>query len=410
MPFTNLSELLTHDHHPSRKNLNKCRIGLELGQRSWQAEINCPQDILDEAGVSQYLHWKGPLDEIRVQAMADLGKVGKVACARGIFANVIYEAGAFGQEIGRDMPDAQLLPWQIVAREIEYTRYGSGNRPVEKTDMFDAHRLSQLDLTHPSLPYTDVQSPAQEQRRAMLSEREQLDKKVKRVNSQISSSFRKFGIDAKYKSHKTWRDFLEKKNLCDHRKTSIARLIDELELHQQARAALTKEMNHESKSQAKNHTPPEPENIVSRHERKPLSADSPLSRMTATQALIRFKGFGLHTARKIDWSCDITAFESSKAFRRFFGFAPCTRNSCTINRSAGVLGGRPQLRKLMIEAAWNWLRYQPDSTLARKYAARLTGTRRGRKIAVCALAGELTEALYKHLIYGKPIAGAVYKF
>ena len=61
----------------------------------------------------------------------------------------------------------------------------------------------------------------------------------------------------------------------------------------------------------------------------------------------------------------------------------------------------------MIELAWLWLRYQPDSRLARWFAERV-GTVRGRirKIAAVALARKLLVALWRYLTTGLVPEGA----
>ena len=69
--------------------------------------------------------------------------------------------------------------------------------------------------------------------------------------------------------------------------------------------------------------------------------------------------------------------------------------------------GNPLLRKSMIELAWLWLRYQPDSALARWFIERV-GTTKGRvrKITAVALARKLLVALWKYVTTGLLPEGA----
>jgi hypothetical protein len=212
----------------------------------------------------------------------------------------------------------------------------------------------------------------------------------------------------------SWSSFLgeHREGLPRHLCRRAQNRIDELELAGKARGELLQTMDQESRRQRDDFAPPVDQSpIPSRRPLRNLGEDSPLHRMNASDAIRQFRGFGLATARSIDWSTgDIRRFKSRKAFRKFMGLAPGRRQSCTINKSFGMLEGRPWLRALMIEAAWNWLRHQPQSHLAKKYQARLQGaSRRARKIAICALAGELAEALYDYLIHGKEILGAILK-
>jgi transposase len=61
----------------------------------------------------------------------------------------------------------------------------------------------------------------------------------------------------------------------------------------------------------------------------------------------------------------------------------------------------------MVELAWCWLRWQPDSTLSRWYQSRFgVGNGRSRKIGIVALARKLLIALWKYLEQGELPAGA----
>jgi transposase len=69
--------------------------------------------------------------------------------------------------------------------------------------------------------------------------------------------------------------------------------------------------------------------------------------------------------------------------------------------------GRGELRMLMIEIAWGWLKHQPDSELAKWYRKRFAdGTKRNRKIGIVALARKLLVALGKFVHDGEIPAGA----
>ena len=64
-------------------------------------------------------------------------------------------------------------------------------------------------------------------------------------------------------------------------------------------------------------------------------------------------------------------------------------------------------RKAMIELAWLWLRYQPESRLARWFTDRVGAVRgRIRKITAVALARKLLVALWRHLMAGLLPEGA----
>ena len=61
----------------------------------------------------------------------------------------------------------------------------------------------------------------------------------------------------------------------------------------------------------------------------------------------------------------------------------------------------------MIELAWGWLRYQPQSELSAWYQAYVgTGGPRHRRVGIVALARKLLIALWRYLETGTVPAGA----
>lgn len=71
--------------------------------------------------------------------------------------------------------------------------------------------------------------------------------------------------------------------------------------------------------------------------------------------------------------------------------------------------GNRRVRALLVEMAWCWLRYQPDSALTRWFNKRTqsTGTnRRARRIAIVAVARRLAIALWRYLKDGEIPKGA----
>jgi len=62
----------------------------------------------------------------------------------------------------------------------------------------------------------------------------------------------------------------------------------------------------------------------------------------------------------------------------------------------------------MIELAWSWLRFQPDSELSKWFEKRFGhGSKRMRRIGIVALARKLLVALWKYVEFGEVPEGAV---
>ncbi len=90
------------------------------------------------------------------------------------------------------------------------------------------------------------------------------------------------------------------------------------------------------------------------------------------------------------------------------GLTPTPFRSGEEEKEQGISkSGRAELRSLMIEIAWGWLFYQPQSELAKWYRRRFDdGTRRNKKRGIVALARKLLVALGKYVRDGEIPAGA----
>src|SRR6185503_6314288 len=102
------------------------------------------------------------------------------------------------------------------------------------------------------------------------------------------------------------------------------------------------------------------------------------------------------------------SFTNRKEVAAYAGLTPMPFASGERCREQGISkAGNPLLRKAMVELAWLWLRYQPDSTLARWFTERV-GSARGRirKVTAIALVRKLLIALWRYLTAGLMPEGA----
>ncbi len=93
------------------------------------------------------------------------------------------------------------------------------------------------------------------------------------------------------------------------------------------------------------------------------------------------------------------------------GLAPALYQSGDTARDQGITrAGNKHVRRLMVQLAWSWLRFQPASALAQWYARRFGGGGpRARRIGIVALARKLLLALWRYLETGVVPEGAVTK-
>ena len=124
--------------------------------------------------------------------------------------------------------------------------------------------------------------------------------------------------------------------------------------------------------------------------------------------LAQLGGIGTELASVLVREALYRPFANRKEVAAYAGLTPSPYASGDRRRDQGISKtGNPLLRKAIIELAWLWLRYQPDSELARWFAERV-GTVRGRirKITAVALARKLLVALWRYLTTGLIPEGA----
>jgi len=123
------------------------------------------------------------------------------------------------------------------------------------------------------------------------------------------------------------------------------------------------------------------------------------------------RGVGRHSAMLLSAEVFGREFKNRRHLSSYLGLTPSPYSSGDVERSQGIskAGNRPA-RTLGIELAWCWLRYQPQSALARwfrKYTAERPGVR--KKVAIVALARKLIVALWRYVETGLVPSGAVLK-
>jgi transposase len=127
--------------------------------------------------------------------------------------------------------------------------------------------------------------------------------------------------------------------------------------------------------------------------------------------LMKLKGIGPEFAAVLWLEGLFRNFANRRHLAAYAGLAPSPWQSGSLNREQGISrSGNPRLRTTMVELAWLWLRYQPDSALSRWFRERV-GSERGRirRIAIVALARKLLVALWRYTTLGELPKGAALK-
>ena len=92
------------------------------------------------------------------------------------------------------------------------------------------------------------------------------------------------------------------------------------------------------------------------------------------------------------------------------GLTPTPYDSGDSQREQGICkAGNKRIRSTMVEAAWMWLRWQPQSALSKWFEERFAkGGKRMRRIGIVAMARKLLVSLWKYLEHGEMPEGAVF--
>jgi transposase len=138
--------------------------------------------------------------------------------------------------------------------------------------------------------------------------------------------------------------------------------------------------------------------------------DDDLVQIDQVRRLLDLKGIGPVTA----WLLVREVFgwrkiQNRRELASLVGLDPTPYQSGESHREQGISkAGNRRVRWALVELAWMWLRYQPESALSRWYQRRFgSGNARARKLGIVALARKLLIALWKYLEHGEMPAGAV---
>ncbi len=130
-------------------------------------------------------------------------------------------------------------------------------------------------------------------------------------------------------------------------------------------------------------------------------------------ALMKLKAIGQTGAMRLVLELFWRDFGNRRQVGACVGLVPQPYDSGESRIDQGISKqGNRRVRALLIEMAWLWLRYQPDSGLAHWFAQRTQGcgpNKRGRRIAIVAVARRLVIALWRYLKDGVVPEGAAMK-
>ena len=125
-------------------------------------------------------------------------------------------------------------------------------------------------------------------------------------------------------------------------------------------------------------------------------------------ALTRLKGIGANDATLLTHEVFYREFRNRRELAGWAGLAPTPWASGDVERDQGIgRDGPGWIRAQLVQMAWRWVRFQPDSALSQWFQARTAGARGAmRRVMIVAVARKLLVALWRYADTGLVPTGA----
>jgi transposase len=316
------------------------------------------------------------ISDLRARTSNGAGQVVDLVCC--------FEAGRDGFWLHR-LLTAHGVPTYVV----EPTSILVNRRARAKTDRLDAEGLLRVLAAYiggdrQACSMVRVPTPDEEDAKRPHREREHLVQERTRIENRILALLATQGIRER-PSMRTWERDLVALQTGDGRAMPPHLLA---ELHRlRRRLVLTMELIRDIDAERTGALEATPDEAASRK----------------LAALRRIRGIGENFAAVLVREVLYRSFENRKQLASYVGLTPMPYQSGSMDRDRRIgRAGNPRARTTLVQLAWLWLRYQPESTLAAWFRARV-GTLQGRtrRIAIIAMARKLLIALWRYAETGQ---------
>ena len=319
-----------------------------------------------------------PQPAARLQAVLDVIEQQKLkwSLPAGVRIVVSYEAGQ----------DAFWICRALQAHGIECYVIDPASIPVErhrrraKTDRLDAIKLvinlrAWLRGERDRMHVVHVPSPQDEASRHLMRDRGQLQKEVLQHRDRMRKLLATLGCWDEV-NHKAFAGRLARDQVRCHDGTPLPPELRERLLRECERLALAEQQ------------------LAALEKTRQASLPAPARQRS--DDLARLKGIGEVGASRLALELFWREFSNRRQVGACVGLVPQPYDSGESQVDQGISKqGNRRVRALLVEMAWTWLRYQPDSALTQWFNQRTQGTgpnRRARRIAIVAVARRLVIA------------------
>ena len=366
-----------------------CLIAIELSKKSWIVAVNTP--LSDKISNHTVKGWKELLeliDKIRSRVCRELKRPAEfISC---------YEAGYDGFWLHRRLEENGVRNCVIDPASLQVDRRA---RRV-KTDNVDVTKLLRSLMAYlrgePKVwSVVRVPTVAEEDDRRLHRERDRLiNERVQHVN-RIKGLCAVHGVYHYEPLRLDRMKRLEQLRTGDERelpprvKAEIRRELRRLELVLQMIKVIEKERNSMALGKA----------------------TSTYGNANKVQQLVKIGSIGPEIATVLVGEVFYRQFNNRQQVGSYVGLTPSHFQSGASSRDQGISkAGNPKARTIMLELAWFWIRYQPNSPLTIWFRERV-GTAKGRirRIAIVAMARKLLIALWRYVETGVVPTGAKLK-
>jgi len=382
--------MLTDQAYPTHSEEVVLAVSLELAASKWKVALH------DGRREQPAVHTVAqPQAAARLQAVLDLIEAHKEkwSLPAGVRIVVSYEAGQ----------DAFWIYRALRARHVECYVVDPASIPVErhkrraKTDRLDVIKLvinlrAWLRGERDRMHVVHVPSPQDEASRQLMRDRGQLQKEVLQHRDRMRKLLVTLGC---------WDD-VDRKAFAGRLARDEVRCHDGAPLPLELRERLLRECERLALTE---------QQLAALEKTRQASLPAPARERS--DHLARLKGIGEVGASRLTLELFWRQFHNRRELGACVGLVPQPYDSGESQVDQGISKqGNRRVRALLVEMAWSWLRYQPDSALTQWFNQRTQGTgpnRRARRIAIVAVARRLAIALWRYLKDGVIPEGAQLK-
>lgn len=376
----NTGKMLTSDDSKALESA-VILVAMEMGLKTWRLAMGLAGSDKERQVVVSAGHYT----ELAEAVANTKEKFGMDQSSRVVLS---YEAGRDGFHPYRVLTEQGHGVWLIDSSSIEVNRRARR----AKNDAVDASKILRLMQRQfrgePALKIVRVPTMEQEDQRQATREREVLTKERGRLRVRIQSLLFAQGIRSCPQSVSGIERWLSEhaERLAQHLRRRLERDVARLKLTD----SQLKEVDKEQHARCTN---------------KHQAADP------TAQRLLHLKGIGEVSASML--STELFSwrhFNNRREVGACVGLTPTPYDSGESSREQGISkAGNKRLRRVLVEVAWKWLDYQPDSAMSGWFVERFGKGKRSRRIGIVALARKLLIALWHYLEHSVIPTGAVLK-